>query len=439
MMGKQPDKVLPRVLLVYREVIPSITISALQPLYELAELGRISFAHVSVKSSEAKRLLLWCDVVICARNCFGDELPFLLRIRQLNIPFIYDCDDNFLLLEHVNDPSVSYLHWPGSMETVKAYMRYAFAIKVGSEQLAADCRQYNAHLVQHRYCFDTHIISNLPPFSKKDSTVLIGYAGSITHALDMKIALEAICRVLDAYENSSFICYGVPVSGLEQYKQRITYVPYCTDYRAFMRDFASRGIDIAIAPLYNTAANRSKTNNKYREYGACGIAGIYSDMPVYSQCVQDGENGLLCADDTDAWESALRKLIYDVGLRERIAQRAKDDVETNYTIRVAAENWWNELLLPVLKAACPVAYDRREGVLFSGRHERKAWLREQFTSYAKLMQYRLFCGYSYTRCGLKAALSSIGVLPYAKRLKAALLGRRLQTIKPQLESEREFE
>lgn len=426
MINEMAEK--PRLLLVYREVIPSITISALQPLQELEGRGLISFAHASVKSKEANRFLLWCDVVICARNCFGDELPFLLRLRQLNIPYIYDCDDNFLLLEQVNDPSVAYLRWPGSIEAVKAYMRYSFAIKVGSEQLATDCKQYNARIVQQKYCFDTSIIANLSPLPKNSPDILIGYAGSITHTLDMKIVLDAICRVMERFKNVSFISYGIPISGLEQYKQRVTFVPYCDDYCSFIRDFASRGIDIGIAPLYNTAANRSKTNNKYREYGACGVAGIYSDMSVYSSCICNGENGLLCANDTDAWEAALCRLIEDKSLREHLAQCARVDIETNYSKHAAAENWWNELLSPALEKGNPVPRGKRQSVLSHGKHEREEWLHEQFASNSKLMQYKLFCVYSNTRSVLKKLLSVVGVLPYAKRLKAFMLKKRLQEL-----------
>ena len=37
------------------------------------------------------------------------------------------------------------------------------------------------------------------------------------------------------------------------------------------------------------------------QYGACGVAGVYSDMPVYNTSVQDGLTGLLAANNEAAW------------------------------------------------------------------------------------------------------------------------------------------
>lgn len=435
---KTAEKAPLRVLLVYREIIPSITISALQPLQALEKRGSILLSHAGVQSKKAEQLLLWCDIVVCGRNCFGDELPFQLKLRQLNIPYIYDCDDNFLRLQSVNDPSVAYLRWPGSMEAVKAYMRHAFAIKVGSWQLAEDCREYNPHSVLQRYCFDMGIIADVSPPIKRDESLLIGYAGSITHTLDMKIALEAIHQVMKEYANISFVCYGVAVAGMEEWGQRVTCVPYAADYRSFLRDFASRGIDIAIAPLSDTPANRSKTNNKYREYGACGVPCIYSDMPVYSSCIRDGDNGLLCANDTRAWTEALRKLIGDQKLREHIARRAREDVAAHYSVSQAAEEWMSGLLLPALQSATPVVHGERESVLSHGMGQRRTWLREQFGSTKEWIWYWLFVGYNRGKHGLKKVLSRLGLLPFAKRVKAEALNRRLQGMKLAEESRHEL-
>ena len=55
--------------------------------------------------------------------------------------------------------------------------------------------------------------------------------------------------------------------------------------------------------------NRAKTDNKYREYGAFGCAGIYSGIPPYTQVVTDLVTGYLVENIENAWLLALNELI----------------------------------------------------------------------------------------------------------------------------------
>jgi hypothetical protein len=103
------------------------------------------------------------------------------------------------------------------------------------------------------------------------------------------------------------------------------------DYDRFLRRFSAAGFEIGLAPLADDVFHRSKTNTKFREYGACGIAGVYSDVEVYSDCVRQGETGLLVANDTDAWYGALRQLVDDAPLRRTISQQARAEIEAHYS------------------------------------------------------------------------------------------------------------
>ena len=103
------------------------------------------------------------------------------------------------------------------------------------------------------------------------------------------------------------------------------------DYDRYLRRFSAAGFEIGLAPLADDIFHRSKANTKFREYGACGIAGVYSDVDVYSDCVRNGETGLLVANDADAWYQALRRLVDDAGLRNTIQRQARMEVERNFS------------------------------------------------------------------------------------------------------------
>lgn len=100
-----------------------------------------------------------------------------------------------------------------------------------------------------------------------------------------------------------------------------------------------RNWDIGLAPLLDTVYNRCKTDNKFREYGACGIAGIYSAIPPYTASVQHEITGLLTENTEDAWYHALKRLILEEVLRKSIAGNARKWISKNNSLPVIAGLW----------------------------------------------------------------------------------------------------
>jgi glycosyltransferase involved in cell wall biosynthesis len=110
----------------------------------------------------------------------------------------------------------------------------------------------------------------------------------------------------------------------------VTLHPPIGDYPGFLEYKISRQWDIGLAPMTGGLFEACKTNNKYREYGGCRVAGVYSATSPYVECVRHGETGLLVANDPEAWIAALEALIDAPALRAAIADRAFEDVRRNY-------------------------------------------------------------------------------------------------------------
>jgi len=359
-----------RVLLVYTDMLPSVEISQLAPLRHLAAQGRVELKHGTFFDFSAGGALTWCDIVIFCRCCLSSELPFLLKAQALRIPYIYDLDDNFFRLTDADLPGAAPLRWAGAMETLRAFVAGAAFVKVGSPQLLEDASSYNSKCVIHPYSFDFSIVSDVRRRPRQDRRIRIGYAGTVGHSTDFALVAGAVRRVLAAYADGVLFTFYGPAA--EEFREfpNVRFVPYLPNYRAFLRDFCAEGWDIAIAPLRDTVWNRSKTNNKYREYAACRIAGVYSDMPVYNTCVRQSATGLLCADTEDAWYNALTALIEDPALLDGIRESAFQDVAANYSVDAAAERLWKELIVPAHANGKPIRRERRKRHLRRGMPER---------------------------------------------------------------------
>ena len=190
--------------------------------------------------------------------------------------------------------------------------------------------------------------------------IVIGYAGTATHEADFQPVIPALQRLLGDVGNLRCDFVGFCPSELVG-AERVTQTPWIDRYEDFLRELALRRWDIGIAPLKDTLFNNCKTNLKFREYAACGVAGIYSDIPLYRGSVRNEENGLLVSNTTQAWYEGIRRLIDSPELRDTIRANATQDVKTKYNIEKSSEE-----LLRILRGL-PAEKQRTNNASILGR------------------------------------------------------------------------
>jgi hypothetical protein len=173
---------------------------------------------------------------------------------------------------------------------------------------------------------------------EQTSELRIGFAGSATRTDDLELIRPVIQPILDHIPNAVFeFCGAMPRE--IQPDERIRFFIHATSYADFIRFQAKRNWAIGLAPLRDHPANRAKTNNKYREYGACSIPGVYSDMPPYQGSVEPGVTGLLVDPSSQSWLSAILLLAHRPDERKRIAGQAELDVRNRYSVVRVASTW----------------------------------------------------------------------------------------------------
>jgi len=92
--------------------------------------------------------------------------------------------------------------------------------------------------------------------------------------------------------------------------------------------------DIGVAPLRDTAFNRGRSSEKIREYMACGVPVIASDIGENPYLVPEG-TGFLVNDPSD-WQNALQTLS-DPQVRNNMGVNARNFVVENFSIPVISK------------------------------------------------------------------------------------------------------
>ncbi|MDI6693677.1 MAG: glycosyltransferase [Anaerolineales bacterium] len=326
----------PKILAILPGVMPSTLIYIVKPFLRLQADGHIRL-RVALEAYLNANAIAWADLVVFCRNVEPRYGYILDLVRSRGLPYIYDIDDNlFEVPDQVADGD--YYRAPERLALLTEYLRHASLVRVYSNILKERFLPLNANTIQVRPTLDWSLIS--PPRSKKASErVKIVYATSRRDDYLFPIFTDALHAVLQDYPaRVEMHFWGFHPSGLQN-AANVYFHKFEWNYDQFLRRFSSAGFDIGLAPMLDDGFHRAKTNTKFREYGACGIAGIYSKAALYTECVSDGETGLLVENEPAAWRQAMQTLIEDVGLRDKIRQSARQRVRQLYSQKQFQQEW----------------------------------------------------------------------------------------------------
>jgi hypothetical protein len=105
---------------------------------------------------------------------------------------------------------------------------------------------------------------------------------------------------------------------------------------AAVQDVVNR-CDLAVVPTGKGAQAFSKSSNRVIMFMAAGVPVIAGRIPAYEEVIEHGLNGYL-ADTLEEYRMALRAL-RDPEARRRVAHRAYDSVNAEYTIDSITHRW----------------------------------------------------------------------------------------------------
>ena len=312
----------PRVVAILPRMSPSAWLHVIKPLVRLHDAGRIR-ARILLELLACRRDVEQADLMIFSRNLQPGGLGLHETAQQFGIPTIYDLDDNFFEL-----PADSDGYRTEHLTVLTQYLATASLVRVYSQPLEDRVRLLNQNVERVSGPIDLKLTGLCPP-RNVSRPVRIVYLTSRQEDELCQVFLPALGRILTTYAGRVEAHFWGPRPSAEF--PGIRHHPMIHNYDRYLRRFSAAGFDIGLAPLLDDIFHRSKANTKFREYGACRVAGVYSNVDVYSQCVRDGRTGLLVANEPEAWYQAMVRLIEDQPLRTRVQEQARKDVEEHFS------------------------------------------------------------------------------------------------------------
>ena len=341
----------PSILAVLPGVMPSTQMDVVEPLLALEQKGLIRL-RIALENYPFLLSTDQVDLVVFCRNTEPKYQHILEAVREKRIPYIYDLDDNLFEAPTDTDDG-KYYRVAERLNLLEQYLRNAALVRIYSEHLLERIEKLttNVDLVKPpmewmSYAPPPSRAKNIPSTNTPIKIVYATSRGNDHLASIFSSTLERVLREFPKKIELHFWGY-LP----EEFKRtpNVYFHKFTASYKRFKQQFSRAGFEIGLAPLLDDTFHNSKTNNKFREYGACGIAGIYSNTAVYANCVEERKTGLLVDNHPEAWYSAITSLIHDAELRARIGAAARATIEQSYPPGEFQEIWLQQIQMILRK------------------------------------------------------------------------------------------
>jgi len=277
---------------------------------------------------------------VLQRMNYHASAPLLVSFLKRN-RVVFDCDDWNIR----ENPVYHFGFYPSSkMEyAVRKIAKRAVVCVAASVFLTDYLKKSNPRVHYLPTGVDTKLFCPSP--RQDNARVTFSWTGTVYHpemGENLRFLLSCFSAIADQYENVSLSLAGEGqyLEGIKKeiagskHEKKITVHPWISPDKV---PGHLAQCDIGLLPLIqNTKFNCAKSPTKLFEYMSMAKPTISSDRGEASLVIRDGETGFL-ARDREEFISEMRMLIEDPGLRQRMGNRAREDVEKYYSLKVLGE------------------------------------------------------------------------------------------------------
>jgi len=278
----------------------------------------INLTNVHHKKEEIMRK---ADVLILKNICDPDMLALIKERKREKRLTVYELADDLCAIPPWNPVHFFYKNQE-NLFLIKRLANHCDAMQFSVPEL----KRLYGYLNPSSAVF-LNQVSIVPPEKRFKSRpeIIIGWGGSHGHFEDMAEMSESLINWIISRDNVTlYLMCSDPIwsifERLPPERRRRFKTGSLRDYYAFLEK-----IDIGLAPLKDTAFNRSRSDIKFLEYAAHGVVPVVQASVPYGSTLKHNETGFLFEDATGMVD-ILDMLTDNVDLIYKFAKAARDYV-----------------------------------------------------------------------------------------------------------------
>lgn len=328
---------IPKILFVVRDNAGCGFFRCFQPAAFLNRSGLAEAKAVLVNPTEED--ILSSDLVVMQEMGSSNGSNIARFCIEHKIPYITEFDD---FIHHVSPHNLSgFPAWnPGTLYVHRAMevAKSGLGITVSTPQLAREYFPYNPNIFVVPNYLDKDRWDN-PIVKRKDGKLRIGWMGGNAHADDLAMVTGVLEKIVK--ENKGKVVFetmgmtkqelGGVFSSMKGFNDTCPSCGYEGEVHHYPGEalenypltLASKGWDIAIAPVINNSFGNCKSDLKIKEYAAAGIPIVASPIVPYKEAVDNGAS-VLFANSFEEWYDCLTGLLTNGEKRDEMVRANKD-------------------------------------------------------------------------------------------------------------------
>lgn len=282
------------------------------------------------------------EVVVVQRQATPANYKALQVLHKQGKKIVYDLDDNVWCLPASN-PAQKF--FKVMQEGFQHCSTEADVVTVSTQGLKSAVMtalpRLKVEILVTPNAMDFDLFKPLDDFARDDGKVIIGWAGSNTHAGDLGAAWDVLPDLMRKFPETWLEVVG----GHEP--PRILFGHPHVIQRPWYKvgEFANRcsswSWDIALAPLDDNRFNNSKSCIKALEAAALRIPCLMSNVRPYHEfaCLGGEELKWLLCSSKNQWQTKLEKLVADTDYRRHLGELMYKTAKQHFDINTLKENW----------------------------------------------------------------------------------------------------
>lgn len=307
------------------------------PGLAMSEIDGVYVINLTNDHRERLQIMRKADVLILKNICDPDILPIIRARKANNKLTVYEIADDLTAVPEWN-PVYFFFKSSENQALFRRIVNCSDIVQVTCSELEKKFYPINKSIdvIQNQ-------LSIIPQKTEKsyEDQIIIGWGGSYGHIEDMREIAAPVTDFVNSHTNVKLnLMCAKPIqhlfdrvmpSKINFYEPGSIY-----DYYSFVNK-----LHIGLAPLADTAYNRSRSDVKFLEYAVSGAVPVVTNLAPYRKSVAHGETGFLYSNIQEMID-ILETLLDMPSLMEKIACNSREYIlkyrllNDHIKIRVAA-------------------------------------------------------------------------------------------------------